>query len=203
MLTFLSYLLHGWAHVHAVQCVPVVRLLGSLALSASAALPEQWDFKFLSCRPHFLSPRPPSLLPPLCSAGSPQPTAIYPSRLSSHSCWLTSTDFFTFDSHSKVFFSLVHCFTFNLSFLSISVSFLSLFIFLNTHLSPLQLWTPASSSSLFSIFPTLFPPDSSRCQLSSPPSAAWTQQVSSPPDFAPTCSWREADDSNIFCLTVN
>lgn len=48
----------------------VCRWSDSSALSASAP-PEQWDFKFLSCRPHFLSP------PAHCRSARSAPPALH------------------------------------------------------------------------------------------------------------------------------
>lgn len=120
-------------------------LCDSSALSASAP-PEQWDFKFLSCRPHFLSPRPLSLYSPLCSTGSP----LQFNRLDFH---LIGASFFIFHSHCNL-----------ISFFKVSRIFISSFLFSSsadcqTHLSPLQLWTQFC-------FPLLFPPGLSCCQLS-------------------------------------
>lgn len=128
----------------------VCRRCDSSAPSASAP-PEQWDFKFLSCRPHFLSlpahcrsgrrSAPPALHSLLYTSISSLLTNINRLLYKSFSVWLSNPSFrfFLFSSSTKLTFLLFSCVD-------------SCFFF----------------SVLFPPTPTppLFPPDPSCCQLS-------------------------------------
>lgn len=89
---------------------------------------------------------------------------------------------------------------FKLTFTSLHI-YIYIFLFLSTHKNKTHLsWLLFSSSFFFFLHSVLL-----ICLLASspsPPSATWTEQVSSPLDFAPTRHWRETDLSPCaFCLT--
>lgn len=127
----------------------VRRRCGSSALSASAP-PEQWDFKFLSCRPHFLS------LPAHCRSGRRSaPPALHSPLYTFISSLLTDSNRLLCKSFSVWF---PH---FQTLLFALSVFFLNL-----THLSPLQLCGLLLLLFCFIPPPPLFPPDPSCCQLS-------------------------------------
>ncbi len=100
--------------------------------------------------------------------------------------------FFSFPLGSTLF-SLLFC-LFSLCF--------SIYSNNRTNFSPLQLWTPAFFLFCLNFFlhsSLLIRPVASS---PSPPSATWTQQVSSPPDFAPTRPWKKTESPNTFCFEM-
>lgn len=175
MLIFQPYLLHGWAHVHDAQsqCDSSAPQLSLPLLLQNNGTLNSSRVDHTSSLPAHCRSAPPALRCPLQFK-----------RLDFH---LTETSFFIFDS----------CWNLSSFFQSFQDFYLFFFQFL--------FFLPTFSCGL--LFSFIFPYSSLLVCLvassPSPPSATWTEQVSEPPDFAPTRLWGGTRRfANSFCHIV-